>query len=68
MLCLLALIVFAGLAVVSTRYRPLAREALACVFRRVTLRKCTTGFARLVAPSEEELEAAVRYALGRVHE
>ena len=24
--------------------------------------------ARLVAPSEEELEAAVRYALGRVHE
>lgn len=44
MLCLLALIVFAGLAAVSTRYRPLAREALACVFRRVTLRKCTTGF------------------------
>jgi hypothetical protein len=47
-LCLLALIVFAGLAAVSARYRPLAREALACVFRRVTLRKCTTGFDRRV--------------------
>jgi protein-disulfide isomerase len=44
MLCLLALIVLAGLALVSARYRPLAREALACVFRRVTLRRCTTGF------------------------
>ncbi len=48
MLCLLALTVFAGLAVFSARYRPLAREALACVFRRVTLRKCTTGFDKRV--------------------
>lgn len=48
MLCLLALVVFAGLALFSTRYRALAREALACVFRRVTLRKCTTGFDKRV--------------------
>ena len=48
MLCLIALIVCTGLAIGSARYRPLAREALACVFRRVTLRKCTTGFDRRV--------------------
>jgi len=48
MLCLLALTVLAGLAVFSARYRPLVREALACVFRRVTLRKCTTGFDKRV--------------------
>ena len=43
MLCFLGLLVLAILAVFSARYRPLAREAVACVFRRVTLRKCTTG-------------------------
>ena len=45
-LCILGLLVLAILAVFSARYRPLAREALACVFRRVTLRKCTTGLDR----------------------
>ncbi len=43
MLCFLGLLVLAILALFSARYRPLAREALDCVFRRVTLRKCTTG-------------------------
>ena len=43
MLCFLGLLVLASLALVSARYRPLAREAFDCVFRRVTLRKCTTG-------------------------
>lgn len=43
MLCFLGLLVLATLALFSARYRPLAREALDCVFRRVTLRKCTTG-------------------------
>ena len=43
MLCFLGLLVLAILALVSARHRPLAREALDCVFRRVTLRKCTTG-------------------------
>ena len=44
MLCLLALIACTILAVFSARFRPLAKEAIECVFRRVTLRKCTTGF------------------------
>lgn len=43
MLCVLGLLLLAILALFSARYRSLAREALACVFRRVTLRKCTTG-------------------------
>ena len=43
MLCFLGLLVLATLALFSARYRPLAREAFDCVFRRVTLRKCTTG-------------------------
>jgi protein-disulfide isomerase len=42
-LCFLGLLALAILALFSARYRPLAREALDCVFRRVTLRKCTTG-------------------------
>jgi hypothetical protein len=60
MLCLLALIAFAGLAVVSARYRPLTREALACVFRRVTLRRCTTGF-------DKRVKAAVVGRVMRTH-
>lgn len=43
MLCFLGLLVLAILALFSARYRSLTREALDCVFRRVTLRKCTTG-------------------------
>jgi len=42
-LCFVGLLILAILALVSARYRPLAREALDCVFRRVTLRRCTTG-------------------------
>jgi protein-disulfide isomerase len=43
LLCFLGLLVLAVLALFSVRYRPLAREAFDCVFRRVTLRECTTG-------------------------
>ncbi len=43
MICIIALIVFAVLGVFSARYRTIAREAFDCVFRRVTLRKCTSG-------------------------
>ena len=46
MLCFLGLLVLASLALFSVRYRPLAREAFDCFFRRVTLRKCTTGLDR----------------------
>ena len=43
MICIIALIVFSILAIFSARYRPIAAEAFDCVFRRVTLRKCTSG-------------------------
>ena len=44
MFCLLALIVFSILGIFSATHRQLAREALNCVFRRITLRPCDTGF------------------------
>jgi protein-disulfide isomerase len=43
MICLIALVVFGILGLFSARYRTVAREAFDCVFRRITLRKCTTG-------------------------
>jgi protein-disulfide isomerase len=43
MICVIALIVFAFLAVFSAKYRPLAKEAFECVFRRVTFRKCSSN-------------------------
>jgi hypothetical protein len=50
MICIIALIIFAVLAVFSARHRPLAREAADCVLRRVTLRKCSSNLdARLKA-------------------
>ncbi len=44
MICLIALFVFAVLSVFSAKYRDYFREALNCIFRRATLRKCDTGF------------------------
>ena len=46
MICFIALIVFAILGTFSATHRPLAKEAFDCVFRRITLRKCNTGFDR----------------------
>ena len=43
MICVIALVVFGILGIFSARYRIIAKEALDCVFRRVTFRKCTTG-------------------------
>ncbi|MBR9690155.1 thioredoxin domain-containing protein [Candidatus Woesearchaeota archaeon] len=43
MICVLALVVFGILGIFSIRYRVIAKEALDCVFRRVTLRKCESG-------------------------
>lgn len=43
MICLIALIVFGILAIFSVSYRPLAKEAFDCVFRRFTFRKCSSG-------------------------
>lgn len=46
MICLIALVVFAILGIFSAYHRKLAIEAFDCVFRRMTLRKCNTGFDR----------------------
>lgn len=46
MICIIALIVLAILSIFSAKYRSGAKEAFNCVFRRVTLRKCDTGFDR----------------------
>lgn len=44
MFCIVAFVVLAILGIFSASNRALAREALDCVFRRVTLRPCNTGF------------------------
>ena len=44
MICIIALVVFALLGVFSAKYRTYFFEALDCVTKRVTLRKCTTSF------------------------
>ncbi len=43
MICLIALIVFGIMGIFSVGYRKLAKEALDCVFRRITFRKCTSN-------------------------
>lgn len=42
--CIIALFVFGFLGIFSAKYRPFAKEAFRCVFRRMTLRKCDTSF------------------------
>lgn len=44
MACLVALIVFSILGIFSATHRQLAKEAFDCIFRRITLRPCDTGF------------------------
>lgn len=44
MFCVLALIIFSILGIFSATHRALARQALDCVFRRVTFRPCNTNF------------------------
>jgi protein-disulfide isomerase len=44
MFCVISAIVLSILGVFSASNRVLAKEALDCVFRRVTLRPCNTGF------------------------
>jgi len=43
MICLIALVVFGILGIFSVTYRKIAIEAFDCVFRRLTIRKCTSG-------------------------
>lgn len=49
--CILAFIVFAIMSVFSLTYRQLAKEAWDCVFKRLTLRPCTTGFKEKIKAS-----------------
>lgn len=44
MFCIIAFIVLSILGIFSASNRLLAREALDCVLRRITMRPCTTGF------------------------
>ena len=44
MICLVALVVFGAFGLFSAKYRTIAKEAFSCVFRRITLRPCETGF------------------------
>ncbi len=44
MICIVALIVFGVLGIFSVSHRQIAKEAFDCVFRRITLRPCQTGF------------------------
>lgn len=56
MFCIIAFVVLSILGIFSASNRVLAREALDCVLRRVTLRPCNTGF-------DEKMKAQI---LGRV--
>ncbi len=44
MFCIVSFIVLSILGIFSASNRDLARESLDCVFRRITLRPCNTGF------------------------
>ena len=44
MICILALVVFGILGIFSATHRTMAKEAFDCVFRRITLRPCNSGF------------------------
>lgn len=44
MICIISLIIFSILGIFSATHRALAKEALDCVFRRITFRPCNTGF------------------------
>jgi hypothetical protein len=42
-ICIIALVVFSLLSIVSARYRPLAKDAFKCVFLMMQLKPCTVG-------------------------
>ncbi|MBI4981178.1 thioredoxin domain-containing protein [Candidatus Woesearchaeota archaeon] len=43
MICFIALILFGIMGIFSATHRKIALDAFDCVFKRITLRKCTTG-------------------------
>lgn len=46
MLCLASFIILIILGIFSARFRPLAKEAFLCVFKRLTLRPCEMEFGK----------------------
>jgi hypothetical protein len=42
-ICVVALVIFSFLSIVSARYRPLAKDAFKCVFLMVRLKPCNVG-------------------------
>jgi hypothetical protein len=42
-ICIVALVVFSFLSIVSARYRPLAKDAFKCVFLMIQFKPCTVG-------------------------
>ncbi len=44
MFCLITLIVFSILGIFSASHRQTSKKAFDCVFKRITLRPCDTGF------------------------
>ena len=66
MFCIIAFIVLSILGIFSASNRELAREALDCVLRRVTLRPCNTGFdekmkAKILGTVITRSEASARF-------
>ncbi len=58
--CVVALVVLSIMGIFSASNRALAKEAFDCVFRRITLRPCPTGF-------DEKIKARVRsFSVGGV--
>lgn len=70
MVCVAAFLVLSIISIFSASHRALAREALDCVLRRVTLRPCNTGFrekikAQLTGKLLTKLPAVARFVSKR---
>jgi hypothetical protein len=47
-LCIVALVVFSVMSVGSAKYKKLARDALRCVFKNLTLSPCDVGLEQMI--------------------
>ncbi|HJV64369.1 MAG TPA: DsbA family protein [Geomonas sp.] len=66
MFCIVSFLILAVVGIFNASCRELAREAWSCVFRRVTLRPCTTGFdermkSRILGSVINRSETAARF-------
>ena len=64
MICIIALVVFAILGLFSAKYRAYFLEAFDCVFKKMTLRKCTTSFDKKMKMKITSRLAGVNKSLG----